>query len=83
LAIRKYLSHYDYLRGVPYSSYSCPEHYNPADFFLDIISRDGRSKEAEQESQKKIEYLAQCFEKYQTQQTEEFPDAELDDEYSM
>jgi ABC-type multidrug transport system ATPase subunit len=68
----------DYFASI---GYPCPEHYNPADFFLDIISRDGRSKEAEQESQKKIEYLAQCFEKYQTQQTEEFPDAELDDEY--
>ncbi|GJQ09948.1 hypothetical protein GpartN1_g1739.t1 [Galdieria partita] len=50
-----------YFEGI---GYPCPQHYNPADFFLDVISRDGRSKEAEQESQKKIEYLGNCFEKY-------------------
>eukprot|EP00871_Galdieria_phlegrea_P002216 jgi/Galph1/2996/GphlegSOOS_G1665.1 len=44
--------------------YSCPQHYNPADFFLDTISKDGRSKESEQASKQRIEYLAQCFQDF-------------------
>ncbi|EME31098.1 ABC transporter, ATP-binding protein isoform 2 [Galdieria sulphuraria] len=58
--------------------YSCPEHYNPADFFLDTISRDGRSAEAEQESEKKIEYLWQCFEEQGKQFSLEPSEKELE-----
>jgi ABC-type multidrug transport system ATPase subunit/ABC-type multidrug transport system permease subunit len=42
--------------------FPCPIEFNPADFFLDIISMDYRSKTAEEESRKRIELLAGKFE---------------------
>jgi ABC-type multidrug transport system ATPase subunit len=36
----------------------CDEFYNPLDFFLDILSYDNRSEELENNSDKRILYLA-------------------------
>lgn len=41
--------------------FPCPTEFNPADFFLDIISMDYRSKTAEEESRKRIDLLAGKF----------------------
>lgn len=34
--------------------FRCPEHFNPADFFLDVISMDYRSPELETESRERV-----------------------------
>lgn len=39
------------------SSYSCPENFNPADFFLDLLSPDNRSKESEESTRNRINFL--------------------------
>ena len=39
-------------------NYACPENFNPADYFLDILSPDARNAELEDESQKRIDRLA-------------------------
>jgi ABC-type multidrug transport system ATPase subunit len=42
--------------------YRCPIQYNPADYFLDILSIDYKSIEAETETKQRIEYLAAHWE---------------------
>ena len=37
--------------------YICPESFNPSDYFLDILSPDNRSPEAEEESRNRIQFL--------------------------
>jgi ABC-type multidrug transport system ATPase subunit len=44
--------------------YRCPTQYNPADYFLDILSIDFKSMEAETETKQRIEYLANYWETY-------------------
>lgn len=39
-------------------SYQCPMHFNPADYFLDIVSLDTRSHESETVTKTAIEYFA-------------------------
>eukprot|EP01032_Pedospumella_encystans_P007850 gene7850-9359_t len=39
--------------------YECPEHFNPADFFLDLLSVNSKSPDVEIESTARIETLAQ------------------------
>ena len=39
--------------------YDCPEHFNPADFFLDLLSVNSKSPDVEIESAARIETLAQ------------------------
>lgn len=41
--------------------FTCPEHFNPADYFLDLISIDTRSKEMESGTLKRVKLLAQNF----------------------
>lgn len=38
--------------------YSCPVHFNPGDFFLDLVSLDTRSTEQEKETRERINSLA-------------------------
>ena len=44
------------------SGFKCPLEFNPADFFLDVVSMDYRSKEAEIEARTRIDLLAAKFE---------------------
>ena len=39
--------------------YDCPEHFNPADFFLDLLSVNYKSPDVEAESAARIKTLAQ------------------------
>lgn len=41
--------------------FQCPELFNPADYFLDIVSVDNRSHEEEHRSQRRIQYLIDTF----------------------
>lgn len=41
--------------------YPCPVQFNPADFFLDLVSVDYRSEEAERVSRRRIELLTGVF----------------------
>eukprot|EP00164_Ancoracysta_twista_P004741 GFYU01006420.1.p1 GENE.GFYU01006420.1~~GFYU01006420.1.p1 ORF type:complete len:698 (-),score=217.27 GFYU01006420.1:165-2198(-) len=47
--------------------YPCPEHFNPADYFLDIISKDNRSEDREKSSEQRIEMFAEEFKIHQAQ----------------
>lgn len=44
----------DYFASV---NYPCPESFNPADFFLDLLSPDNRSRESEEETRNRINFL--------------------------
>lgn len=41
--------------------YVCPSHVNPADYFLDLMTVDPRSEEAEKESKDRLETLTQAW----------------------
>jgi len=41
--------------------YACPDLFNPADFVLDLVSIDYRSKEAEEETKKRVAALSSAF----------------------
>ena len=43
------------------SEFVCPIHFNPADFFLDMIATDYRTVESEKHSKKRIEKIVQHF----------------------
>lgn len=43
------------------AQFKCPVNFNPADFFLDVVSMDFRSKEAEDSSRKRIQLLTSHF----------------------
>jgi ABC-type multidrug transport system ATPase subunit len=46
--------------AVPYFSsigHSCPDAFNPSDFFLDLLSMDNRSSESEEETRNRINYI--------------------------
>lgn len=43
------------------AQFKCPVNYNPADFFLDVVSMDFRSKEAEESSRERIQLLNSHF----------------------
>ena len=48
--------------------FKCPDLFNPADYFLDIVSVDNRSEEEEDRSKKRIEFLTDAFDKHQFKQ---------------
>ena len=43
------------------AGYPCPSHFNPSDYFLDILSPDTRSAELEEQSFKRIDQFAELF----------------------
>lgn len=43
--------------------YSCPESFNPSDFFLDLLSPDNRSPEAQHETRNRILFLGDSWQK--------------------
>lgn len=45
------------------TGFQCPQHFNPADFFLDVVSMDYRSPESETDSRQRIQLLGSVFEK--------------------
>ena len=44
--------------------YTCPDAFNPADFFLDLLSPDNRSSESEEETANRIRFLGQKWKEY-------------------
>lgn len=44
------------------AGFKCPEHYNPADFMIDVISMDFRNKELEKKSKERIELFSKFYE---------------------
>jgi ABC-type multidrug transport system ATPase subunit len=38
--------------------HSCPQHFNPADFFLDVLSLNLKTREAEEDTRARVEFLA-------------------------
>jgi hypothetical protein len=50
--------------------FACPAHYNPADFFADIVAIDHRSPAAEEASKARIALLVDRFNQRQQQQRE-------------
>jgi len=51
--------------------YVCPEHYNPADFFLDLLSVNYKSPSLEKESSARIETIGQRWGHISTKQRQE------------
>ena len=47
-------------------NFKCPDLYNPADYFLDIVSVDNRTEKDENLSKKRIDFLIDSFDKHQT-----------------
>ncbi|EDQ85608.1 uncharacterized protein MONBRDRAFT_34196 [Monosiga brevicollis MX1] len=45
--------------------YGCPPTYNPSDWFLDLVSLDIRNRDAERQTKKRIQYLAERFRDYE------------------
>lgn len=46
--------------------YTCPDAFNPADFFLDLLSPDNRSKESEEETSNRIQFLGRKWLEHST-----------------
>lgn len=44
--------------------YACPLHFNPADYFLDILSIEMKSSEMEKQSRERIQYFAQYWQEH-------------------
>eukprot|EP00599_Poterioochromonas_sp_BG-1_P010651 CAMPEP_0173145792 /NCGR_PEP_ID=MMETSP1105-20130129/8100_1 /TAXON_ID=2985 /ORGANISM="Ochromonas sp., Strain BG-1" /LENGTH=662 /DNA_ID=CAMNT_0014059853 /DNA_START=81 /DNA_END=2070 /DNA_ORIENTATION=- len=44
--------------------YTCPDAFNPADYFLDLLSPDNRSKDSEEETSNRINFLGQKWLEY-------------------
>jgi ABC-type multidrug transport system ATPase subunit len=55
----------------------CPESFNPSDFFLDILSPDNRSPEAQLETANRIRYLGDSWEKEAAEVVKKSKDADL------
>lgn len=60
--------------------FSCPAEFNPADFFLDVISMDYRSKAAELESRNRVLLIAKHYEKVEDEYRGKIPEDRLDTE---
>uniref|UniRef100_A0A7S1THM9 Probable ATP-dependent transporter ycf16 n=1 Tax=Compsopogon caeruleus TaxID=31354 RepID=A0A7S1THM9_9RHOD len=45
-------------------SFNCPMQFNPADYFIDLLSVDPRSPELESRSKRRIEFLGDVFQNY-------------------
>lgn len=59
--------------------FQCPDLFNPADYFLDIVSVDNRSYDEEQRSRRRIEYLIDAFNAKQAAFAKENNDVILED----
>ena len=59
----------DALRYFAQKGYICPAYFNPADFFLDIVSIDTRSASAEHKSRARIEFLVDEYGKEYSNRT--------------
>jgi len=46
-------------------NYKCPANFNPADFFIDLISLDTRSEDKSAKSKKRVALLEEAYEKHQ------------------
>lgn len=46
------------------TGFPCPELYNPADFFLDVVSMDFRTTEVESDSRVRVKELAAAFQEH-------------------
>jgi len=44
--------------------YNCPDHFNPADYFLDLISVDVRSSQLERNSRGRVVYLHRAYNEF-------------------
>jgi ABC-type multidrug transport system ATPase subunit len=56
-------------QAVPYFEsigFSCPRSFNPSDYFLDILSPDNRSPEADEKSMKQIEVIGNAWQEHLT-----------------
>ena len=53
----------DALKYFAEKGYLCPSYFNPADFFLDLVSVDSRSEDAEKTSRARIDFLVQEYRK--------------------
>jgi hypothetical protein len=51
--------------------FQCPATYNPADYFLDTVSMDYRSPEAERQTRERIRYVANEYHRYAERAEEE------------
>jgi ABC-type multidrug transport system ATPase subunit len=63
----KLMYHGDSMRAVDYFAnvgYPCPESFNPADFYLDLLSPDNRSLESEEETRNRIQFLGNKWDEY-------------------
>ncbi len=47
--------------------FACPAHYNPADFFADVVAIDHRSPAAEEASKARVALLVERFNQQQRQ----------------
>ena len=45
-------------------NFKCPSLYNPADYFLDIVSVDNRTEKDENLSKKRINFLIDSYDKH-------------------
>lgn len=55
-------------KAIPYFrsvGFSCPEAFNPADFYLDLISLDQRNSASRERTEKRITYLADKFKEHE------------------
>lgn len=50
-------------------NFICPEHYNPADFFMDLVSTDNRSAEFLSRSQTRVQLLLQYYSVHSTEES--------------
>lgn len=52
----------EYFQGL---KYSCPDDFNPSDFFLDLLSPDNRSSESEEETKNRIRFVGDSWLEYE------------------
>ena len=60
--------------------FPCPDLFNPADYFLDVVSVDNRSPEEEKKSKQRIELLIKKFRQYQKRNKRDYDDTESSSE---
>ena len=60
--------------------FPCPDLFNPADYFLDVVSIDNRSPEEEEKSRQRIELLTNKWKKYSKRKGKDYNDDESSSE---
>ncbi|KAL4425753.1 hypothetical protein ABPG75_009769 [Micractinium tetrahymenae] len=63
--------------------FHCPEHYNPADFFADLVARDRRTPDADATSQQRIKLLVARFKEHHAEGSTEEGAVPQADELAM